>query len=114
MIAVQSSGSTFALRAVSGIFAGYIRLASPAAWRKLAGDNIPGLQASMTSHPGGAPERAFKSVYIRAHPWLNIFSKVGFSGFSLGNREKIAFATTSNSSHFSAKIPGCLTHKHRL
>jgi hypothetical protein len=33
-------------------------------------------------------------------------AKIAFSGFLLGNHEKIAFATTSNSSLFSAKMPG--------
>jgi hypothetical protein len=48
-----------------------------------------------------------KSVYIRVHPWWNkFFAKVGFSGFLLGNREKIAFATNAHLSPSSAKMPG--------
>jgi len=35
----------------------------------------------------------------------HFFAKVAFSGFLLGNREKIAFATTSGFSFFPAKMP---------
>jgi hypothetical protein len=39
-------------------------------------------------------------------PLKEIFAKVGFSGFLLGNREKIAVVGNANFSSFSAKIPG--------
>jgi hypothetical protein len=42
--------------------------------------------------------------------WLDgsklFFKKIGFFGFSLGNREKIAVVANANFSPFSAKIPG--------
>jgi len=42
------------------------------------------------------------------------FGKVAFSGFLLGNREKIAVVANDESPLWPAKMLGCLTHKHRL
>ena len=44
----------------------------------------------------------------------NIFVKVEVSAFSLGFQQNLAVVATSNPSPFPAKMPGCLTHKHRL
>jgi hypothetical protein len=37
---------------------------------------------------------------------LPLFAKVGFSGFSLGNRQKIAVLGNANFFSLSAKLPG--------
>jgi hypothetical protein len=48
-----------------------------------------------------------KSAFIGEICGQNLFSaKVGFSRFSLGNRQNLAFATNANLSSFSDKMSG--------
>jgi hypothetical protein len=47
--------------------------------------------------------------------FINLFfKKITFSGFSLGNCEKIAVVANANFFHFFVKMPPCLPIKHRL
>ena len=69
---------------------------------------------SINSNESASPHFIFPSVvknkeFVLIRAKKLFFTKVGFSRFLLGNRENLAFATTSNSLHFSAKMPGWLS-----